>query len=269
MRQLNFYGFRKIKCGSLRIDDATSDESKYWKFRHEKFQQGRPDLLSQIRKSSGETVDKQEVEQLKNEVRDLKDTLSGVSDHVAQLKSLVECFILKQNLPEHKQTMNLPEVTSNKRKGLDGQEHIMSVPSSDSLVQAALTMLPSSNSSWLNMSNHQLLFDASNKKQKVADEERGMAIRSEPSFTPLPFTSSFSFQRRHLDSERNVTHVERNAVWSNLPRMPPPAPMTRYGSIGAASQTSLDEGILASLLALGDDDTPLADNSGSRNATFC
>lgn len=36
VRQLNFYGFRKIKSDALRLRDAeTSEESKFWKFRHE------------------------------------------------------------------------------------------------------------------------------------------------------------------------------------------------------------------------------------------
>ena len=57
VRQLNFYGFRKIKSDPLRIHDAANDEeSKYWKFKHPKFQRGRPDLLAEIKKSNHVSV---------------------------------------------------------------------------------------------------------------------------------------------------------------------------------------------------------------------
>lgn len=90
VRQLNFYGFRKIKSDPLRIKDAdTSEESKFWKFRHDKFQQGRPDLLTDIKKANhNESADKQEVDSLKAEIRDLKDILSNVYGEVEKLKAL-------------------------------------------------------------------------------------------------------------------------------------------------------------------------------------
>merc|ERR1719424_356176 len=53
VRQLNFYGFRKIKTDPIRIRDQESGaEAKYWRFRHEKFLRGRPDMLSEIKKSN-------------------------------------------------------------------------------------------------------------------------------------------------------------------------------------------------------------------------
>jgi hypothetical protein len=61
---LNFYSFRKIKYGdSIRIDVETEKRTaNYWRFKHEHFRQGRPDLLSEIKRmngkvtSSGETI---------------------------------------------------------------------------------------------------------------------------------------------------------------------------------------------------------------------
>ena len=44
VRQLNFYGFRKVKSEGL--------DKKAWEFRHEKFVQERPDLLNEIRRKS-------------------------------------------------------------------------------------------------------------------------------------------------------------------------------------------------------------------------
>merc|ERR1719276_792835 len=84
VRQLNFYGFRKIKTDPIRIRDQESGaEAKYWRFRHEKFLRGRPDLLSEIKKSNQiEPAEKQEVDALKNEVKDLKSQLAKMSKNV-------------------------------------------------------------------------------------------------------------------------------------------------------------------------------------------
>ena len=52
VRQLNFYGFRKVKfSNSLRIDRALEAEtSKFWRFRHDSFRRGREDLLTEIKR---------------------------------------------------------------------------------------------------------------------------------------------------------------------------------------------------------------------------
>jgi len=94
VRQLNFYGFRKIKTDPIRISDRpdkSSEEFKYWVFRHEKFLRGRPDLLSEVKKASQVKAAAQgEVDALKEEVRDLKSQLAVVTKNVDQLMSLVE-----------------------------------------------------------------------------------------------------------------------------------------------------------------------------------
>jgi hypothetical protein len=75
----------------LRIKDAeNNEESKFWKFRHEKFQKGRPDLLAEIRKSNhNESADKQEVDTLKCEVGDLRDRMNMLSGDMDKLKTVV------------------------------------------------------------------------------------------------------------------------------------------------------------------------------------
>merc|ERR1711935_1002754 len=98
VRQLNFYGFRKIKTDPIRIRDQESGaEAKYWRFRHEKFLRGRPDLLSEIKKSNQiEPAEKQEVDALKNEVKDLKSQISFMSKNMEQLAALVGSMIKNQ-----------------------------------------------------------------------------------------------------------------------------------------------------------------------------
>jgi hypothetical protein len=101
VRQLNFYGFRKIKSDTLRIKDAEfSEESKYWRFRHDKFQRGRPDLLVEIRKSNHtESADKQEVDCLKHEVKYLQAQMSKMSSDMEGLTALVGTLLQGQQQP--------------------------------------------------------------------------------------------------------------------------------------------------------------------------
>jgi len=98
VRQLNFYGFRKIKTDPIRIRDQESGaEAKYWRFRHEKFLRGRPDLLSEIKKSNQiEPAEKQEVEALKNEVKDLKSQLSTMNKNMERMAALVGTLMKNQ-----------------------------------------------------------------------------------------------------------------------------------------------------------------------------
>jgi hypothetical protein len=104
---LNFYGFRKIKSDPLRLKDAkSSEESKFWKFRHENFRKGRPDLLYQIKKNNADSaVDKHDVDQLRAEVRDLRSKLATTMKEVADLKTLVAASLYQQNsersIPTH------------------------------------------------------------------------------------------------------------------------------------------------------------------------
>jgi hypothetical protein len=102
VRQLNFYGFRKVRSDPVLLKDAeSSEESKYWKFHHEKFQRGRPDLLSEIRKSNQtETADKQEVEALKQELTSLKRKLAEMCTDMEGLKALVGSLIQNQQTTE-------------------------------------------------------------------------------------------------------------------------------------------------------------------------
>ena len=53
VRQLNFYGFRKVKYSdSLRIDrEMEAMTAKYWRFKHDKFRKGRLDLLAEIKRT--------------------------------------------------------------------------------------------------------------------------------------------------------------------------------------------------------------------------
>jgi hypothetical protein len=94
VRQLNFYGFRKVKNESIRIDTGReAEEANYWRFRHESFRRGRPGLLKDIKKTSHQVADKAEVEALKRELQELRSRLSSMSSDVTRLTSLVETLM--------------------------------------------------------------------------------------------------------------------------------------------------------------------------------
>eukprot|EP00594_Rhizosolenia_setigera_P007871 CAMPEP_0178968862 /NCGR_PEP_ID=MMETSP0789-20121207/18507_1 /TAXON_ID=3005 /ORGANISM="Rhizosolenia setigera, Strain CCMP 1694" /LENGTH=496 /DNA_ID=CAMNT_0020654873 /DNA_START=47 /DNA_END=1537 /DNA_ORIENTATION=+ len=128
VRQLNFYGFRKIKTDPIKIDDA-NNEQKYWRFRHDLFQRGREDLLSQIRKTNHTSADHQELEQLKSTV----DTLSA---QVGQLTTTV--FALLRDKDEMKREIELLSQrvqeesysSSNKRARFNEPDSTMPPPAS-------------------------------------------------------------------------------------------------------------------------------------------
>lgn len=86
VRQLNFYGFRKIKSDAIRLADDHDDSLKWWRFKHENFIRGRPDLLKEIKKANQvNAADQAEVDKLKEEVSYLRGEMSKMSALVHQM----------------------------------------------------------------------------------------------------------------------------------------------------------------------------------------
>jgi hypothetical protein len=224
VRQLNFYGFRKIKSDPLRIKDAeANEESRYWKFHHEKFQRGRPDLLAEIRKSNhNESADKQEVEHLKNEVSHLKDRLSNMSRDMEKLTSIVSNFMQTQQL----QQAYVPEVATKKMKMSKKLTHPSPVRS------GAVSSAP---------------MDFSEPTQNSSS---GLMDFSESTLNPLPVGSMID-STAALESEFMGDGM-MNAL-SLDPYVPGTVenckPLSRESG-GATSFTSQDEEILTSLFSL-------------------
>uniref|UniRef100_A0A7S4UN62 HSF-type DNA-binding domain-containing protein n=2 Tax=Ditylum brightwellii TaxID=49249 RepID=A0A7S4UN62_9STRA len=124
VRQLNFYGFRKIKLDPIRIDTTSSHaSSKHLGYCHDKFLRGRPDLLVEIKRANQPTsaaaaangndtftitpagnakagspgVDRQQmVSSLKSEVSQLQNQLSTMSSDVEKLTSLIQNMMKEQ-----------------------------------------------------------------------------------------------------------------------------------------------------------------------------
>jgi hypothetical protein len=248
VRQLNFYGFRKIKSGGLRIKDAeTSEECKFWKFRHDKFQRGRPDLLSQIRKSSSETADKQEVEQLRCEIKDLKSALTNVTDDLAKLKALVGCLGKSRDVAIQ-QSSHFPEFASKKRKAMGG-EYLVPVPSDTADLIQPSTALPLHKSN-ATMDMNEVPSEIASTKPYVIHSNRPRP-RSTVSLTPLPTIRSNCVVENVKHCNKLFHGVPKRNKEMAVSSIPFASATSPRSSLGACS---LDEDILASLLALGDDD---------------
>jgi HSF-type DNA-binding len=91
VRQLHFYGFKKILPGLQVKDSEATEESKYWKYHHEKFRQGRPELLLEMKKPNHhtETVKREDFDDLKSQVTSLKKQLVDMGMVMQQMASFL------------------------------------------------------------------------------------------------------------------------------------------------------------------------------------
>ena len=72
-RQLNFYGFRKVKAEPILTADFDARTACYVRFYHEKFRKNRPDLLAQIKRATkSDQQSKDDVESLKGDITKLQ-----------------------------------------------------------------------------------------------------------------------------------------------------------------------------------------------------
>jgi hypothetical protein len=222
----------------LRIADAaTSEESKYWKFRHEKFQRGRPDLLTQIRKNTSETADKQEVDQLRGEVKDLRNALMKVNDDVSKLKSLVELLLKSKDVSSPALSSGIVESLNSKKRKVSSSEYPTPVPSltpplSDVVLPDSIGLL-------------------SDTTKEIINEDVPMAVTSAPSLIPLPVLSG-----DHTSITSNSGVNLPSEKWPGmLDITPAPALSNRMESVGTTISSTFDDDMLmSSLLNLGDDD---------------
>jgi len=102
VRQLNSYGFRKVRSVVPTSPSGQNDndmELKFWKFQHEHFQRARMDLLPRVQKSnhSSETADTSEVKKLKMELKELRTSVSTASAQLDALSSLVNGLMMQYN----------------------------------------------------------------------------------------------------------------------------------------------------------------------------
>jgi len=153
VRQLNHYGFQKVKNSDKQETSLTTGqidkekiESRYCEFKHELFQHGRLDLLSQIRKSkqSPEAAEKGEVEKLKAQVKELRATISTLSLQMGQVTELVHNLMTNNNrnpaaihhdsIPQHKEDCCIPPPPTYNALAAEGEENSKTASASAAII---------------------------------------------------------------------------------------------------------------------------------------
>lgn len=217
VRQLNFYGFRKIKSDPLRIRDEMTDvESKYWKFRHEKFQRGRPDLLSEIKKSNHtEAAEKHEVDALKMEVRDLKHQLMSMTKNMEQLASLVGNMMKteEERSQQHLGEQFVQDPASKKRRIVSQQQQQQvtkgSLPPSPVKSEPMMKVTSSDPQPFTITSS---LPDASTAKDADLFDETTTDMTNPP---PVPTKSSMAKEESHFSIGSSINGYD-DELWATL-----------------------------------------------------
>jgi hypothetical protein len=100
VRQLNFYRFKKMKVDRIKTDNMDAGrERKCWRFKHDNFRRGRPELLEEIKKGDHniepgavgiQEVDgmMRELESLRSQVAALRADAKGLASFVLQTQHL-------------------------------------------------------------------------------------------------------------------------------------------------------------------------------------
>ena len=96
VRQLNFYGFRKIRSETSFVTGDDGSSPSHVRFYHEYFQAGKPDLLQKIQRAtkSADPPSASLIEALQEEMDELKQRIGLLSDEMEEkllnMKSSVE-----------------------------------------------------------------------------------------------------------------------------------------------------------------------------------
>ena len=121
VRQLNFYGFRKIKSDThgLRRNQGVNGQ-RIWEFHHDCFKRGAPHLMENIGRrkdaSSHAAESSSEVQSLRREVSSLKSCLSAMERRIAQM----ELAMVMSRSPEGAKAAaggRAPQMATNAREG--------------------------------------------------------------------------------------------------------------------------------------------------------
>ena len=79
-RQLNFYGFRKLKAEPILTADYDSRTANHMRFFHELFQKDKPELLHNIKRATKSDIQsKDEAYNLRVDVQNLNDTIANMN----------------------------------------------------------------------------------------------------------------------------------------------------------------------------------------------
>lgn len=204
VRQLNFYGFRKIKNDSIKIVQGEDPaDQKYWRFRHEFFIRGRPDLLSEIKKANhSQGADQEEVNQLKQEVVTLKSQLGAMQDEMAKMTAMMEQMFREKEL-----VSSMPPVSGNIPLSINNDPAILNENKKRIKLEPEYYITPPpSNPAALALPAMDSVFNSLPSMPNVGKAQRQLSRMSIGSFDPLDDVLDGSFDDISVIS--NIQGVE-------------------------------------------------------------
>lgn len=219
---MNFYSFRKIKYGdSIRIDLETEKRTaNYWRFKHENFRQGRPDLLSDIKRMNG-----------KNAVVDSSNTLA--SNNPSVVPPSVLSSTTTKLVPNHVSSSTASGSTlqvAEKSEVLKLKKRIDEMTKNiDKLTEMVQKVT-------LHQQNGEDLMDQSiaqpgSKRKKTPQQEAfspNEATSSDVAFPDLPMPDE-AFSTSIMDIDELMSPDKVSSA-SEFLQVPPPAPLNRESS---------------------------------------
>lgn len=128
-RQLNFYGFRKLRSDPILTNDVDPQTAAFVRFYHEKFQKDRPELLHSIKRATKSD------QQSKDDVDDLKSQVFKLKKCVLDMSTQMERKVSEMNYEYNRRLSGLT-TEYEKLTGLVGQllqhQHLHQFPPSSS-----------------------------------------------------------------------------------------------------------------------------------------
>lgn len=248
VRQLNFYGFRKIKSESI-------DRAEWWEFRHPQFKRDQQHLLSEIKRSVHfETNNNQEVSSLKSEVTGLNDRIAELHKQIDELSGVVEGMKMKEEGKErsaevastasHASEQNsyqqsLEKEPNKKRKVADDMPAPIAIARQTSL-GSTCSMLPSGKELNLDSENFFMqpvdnMVSADSSLAPVPSLQRMMSHTSEG--TDTAWLDDFNILDDIADIDSTST-PRSSSVTSTVSNIPQANAVPNHGGVGAVQDIS-------------------------------
>lgn len=96
IRQLNFYGFRKLRIESDITKPSSIQNEKILCYHHEMFVRGHPELLSKVRRPTEKAANTtQEVKSIRQDVNIIKENISALTKEMQGLKDVLKILARK------------------------------------------------------------------------------------------------------------------------------------------------------------------------------
>lgn len=250
VRQLNFYGFRKIKFSdSIKIDEKLERETKdYWRFRHECFRKGREDLLAGIKRSNSNQAEKKAIEtptksasnndDSKKEVNELKQELDSLKDRIAKMTNNIDTLtnlVQNVNLEDKKVKMEDTTQVGSKRKKIDADDSNNSESAMEVDAVMSAGHFPAENSDMSNITftpanifpTSEPLIRETSEASNISDaafvDELFNALdSSDMDILPEPVSSDVVPEM--VESSSSTTSIE------DIPVTPPESPISKEGT---------------------------------------